>query len=191
MIHLSHDERVRVQAAETAAEAHTRARLVVVTMPVSDRYAIFPAFYGALASIAAVAGLALFTPALPLRTAFFVGAVIFAAVSFLLDWLPLRLASVPKRIKHAHARQMAHHAFAARVLARNDRKTGIVFFVSLGERYVEVVTDRDVDLKIPQSVWDAIITDFTKAAKAGRVADGLVTAIEASTKVLAQHYPAE
>ncbi|MDE2183270.1 MAG: hypothetical protein KGJ78_09635 [Alphaproteobacteria bacterium] len=189
MTQLKHEERVRVQAAETAAEARTRARLVIVTMPVSDRYAIFPSFYGGIAAIAVLAGLALFAPAVPLRTAFFIGAVIFAAASFLLDWLPLRLACVPRHIKHAHARQMAHHAFAARVLAQTERKPGIAFFVSLGERYVEVVTDRDVDLKVPQSVWDGIVAEFTKAAKQDRVCDGLLAAIESCTKVLEQHYP--
>jgi putative membrane protein len=77
------------------------------------------------------------------------------------------------------------------VLAQSDRKTGILLFVSLGERYVEVVTDRDVDLKVPQPVWDAIIKDFTAAAKQKRLADGLVAAVEACTKVLETHYPAK
>ena len=191
MRHLNHEERVKVQAAESAAEARTRARLTVVTLPVSDRYALFPALYGALAAMAVLAGLALFVPVMPLRTAFFIGAAVFAAVSFALDWMPLRLACVPRRIKHAHARTLAHQAFAARVLAQTERKPGITLFVSLGERYVEVVTDRDVDLKVPQSTWDAIIADFTAGAASGRHAEALVAAIQASTKVLEQHYPAE
>ena len=182
---------MKIQAAEAAAETRTRARLVVVTLPVSDRYALFPALYGAVVAMAVLAGLALFAPAMPLRTAFFIGAAVFAAVSFSLDWMPLRLACVPRRIKHAHARALAHHAFAARVLAQTERKPGITLFVSLGERYVEVVTDRDVDLKVPQSTWDAIIADFTAAAARGRHVDAFLAAIEASTKVLEQHYPAE
>ena len=117
--------------------------------------------------------------------------MVFAAVSFLLEWLPLKLMSVPKHFKHAHARQMAHRAFAARVLAQTDRKPGIVLFVSLGERYVEVVTDRDVDLHVPQSTWDAVIADFARAAKQKRLADGLVAAVDACTKVLETHYPAK
>jgi len=189
--HLSADERARLHAVEQAAEARTHARFVLTTVPVSDRYALYPIVYGAIAAMAALAALALFWPALSLRTGFFAAAVVFAAVSFSLDWLPLRLMSVPKRAKHAHAQAMAHRAFAARILAQTDHKPGILFFVSLGERYVEVVTDRDVDLRAPQSVWDAIIADFTDAARKGRVADGIANAVEACAKVLETHYPAK
>ena len=56
---------------------------------------------------------------------------------------------------------------------------------------MEVVTDRDVDLKVPQSAWDAIIKDFIAAAKQKRVSDGLIAAVDACTKVLEKHYPAK
>ena len=107
------------------------------------------------------------------------------------EWLPLRLLLVPRHAKHWECWEMAHRSFAARVLAQTDRKTGILLFVSLGERYVEVVTDRDVDLHVQQSTWDAVIADFTRAAKQGRLADGLVAAVDACTKVLETHYPAK
>lgn len=190
MTHLSHDERARLHAACEAAGKRTSARFELVTVPVSDRYAHYPIIYGAVVGLAVLGALALFWPELSLRTGFFATAVGFAASSFLFEWLPLRLMLVPKHIKHAHARDMAHRAFAARVLAQTDRKPGIVFFVSLGERYVEVVTDRDVDLKVPQGTWDAVIADFTRAAKQKRLADGLVAAVDACAKVLETHYPA-
>ena len=189
--YLSHDERVRLQAAEKAAEARTHARFVAVAVPVSDRYASYPLLYGAAAGLTVLGALALFWPEFSLRAGFIAAAAMFAVVSLLFDWLPLRLLLVPKHIKHAHARSLAHHAFAARVLAQTDRKPGIVFFVSLGERYVEVVTDRDVDLKVPQGIWDEVIADFTRAAKQKRLADGLVAAAEACIKVLETHYPAD
>lgn len=188
--HLTADDHKRLSAALAEAATHTCARFELVSVHVSDRYALFPLVYGAVAGLTALGAQALFWPALPLRTGFFVAVVVFAAVAFLLDWLPLRLLSVPRRIKHAHARDMAHRAFAARVLAQPDRKPGVVFFVSLGERYVEIVTDRDVHQRVLQPAWDAIVADFARAAKERRVADGLLAATDACTKVLAEHYPA-
>jgi putative membrane protein len=188
---LSSDERRALQAACEAAEKRTSARLVVVTVPISDRYALYPLVYGGIAAVAVFGALALFWHHLPLREAFFLTAMIAAAVTFALDVMPLRLMAVPRRAKNWECWELAHRAFASRVLARNDRKTGIVLFVSFGERYIEVVTDRDVDLHIPQTVWDAIIKDFLVAAKKGRVGEGLPAAVEACAKVLEQHYPAE
>ncbi|MBU6297893.1 MAG: TPM domain-containing protein [Alphaproteobacteria bacterium] len=187
--HLSAEQRTKLHAACEAAEARTHARFVLVTMHVSDRYALYPLVYGAVLGFTALGALALFWPELSLRPAFFAAAAVFAVASLVLDWLPLRLRVVPKRVKHAHARTMAHHAFAARVLAQNDHKPGIVFFVSLGERYVEVVTDRDVDKRIPQKTWDGVIAEFAAAAKAGRITDGFLAAVESCTKVLEMHYP--
>jgi len=189
--HLSSDERARLHAVEQAAEARTSARLAVVTVPISDRYALYPIIFGAIAAMAVLAALALFWSALSLRTGFFASAVVFAAVSFLFEWLPLRLMLIPKHAKHWECWELAHRSFASRVLAQIDRKPGIVLFVSLGERYVEIVTDRDVDLRVPQSTWDAVIADFTDAARKGRVADGIVNAVEACAKVLETHYPAK
>ena len=187
--HLSAEQRAKLHAACEAAEARTHARFVLVTQHVSDRYALYPLIYGAIAGFTALGILALVWPELSLRYAFFAATAVFALVALALDWLPLRLRAVPKRVKHAHARAMAHHAFAARVLAQNDHKPGIVFFVSLGERYVEVVTDRDVDQRIPQKTWDAIIAGFTAAAKSGRITEGFLAAVESCTKVLETHYP--
>ena len=188
---LSHDERVKLHEAVEAAEARTSARLSVVTVPVSDRYALYPIIIGGIAALAVFAGLALFWHKLPLREAFFITAVVCAGVTFLMDWMPLRLMFVPRHAKNWECWELAHRSFASRILAQTERKTGIVLFVSLGEHYVEVVTDRDVDLKVPQAVWDAIIADFLAAAKAGRLSEGLLGAVEACTKVLEEHYPAE
>lgn len=191
MTKLNHDERIKLHEAVDAAEARTAARLVVVTVPVSDRYTLYPMIFGGIAALAVFAVLALVWHGMALREAFLITAVVCAGVTFLMDWLPLRLMLVPRHAKNWECWELAHRSFASRILAQTDRKTGIVFFVSFGERYVEVVTDRDVDLKVPQSVWDAIIRDFLAAAKQGRMAEGLLAAVEACTKVLEQHYPAE
>ncbi len=191
MTKLSHDERVKLHDAVDAAEARTGARLALVTVPVSDRYALYPMIFGGIAALAVFAALALFWHKLPLREAFFITAAVSAGVTFLMDWLPLRLMLVPRHAKNWECWELAHRSFASRVLAQTDRKTGIVLFVSFGERYVEVVTDRDVDLRVPQETWDKIIADFLATAKKGRLAEGLLAAVEACTKVLEEHYPAE
>jgi putative membrane protein len=173
------------------ARGRTSARLALTVVYVSDKYPLYSLVYGALAGIAVLGALALGWPNLPLRDGFYaaVGATI--VVTALFDIMPLRLKFIPRHAKFWECWELAHRSFAARILAQNDRKTGILIFVSLGERYIEVVTDRDVDRHIPQSVWDALIKDFTTAAKRRRIGEGLIAAVENATKVLEQHYPAQ
>lgn len=186
---LSSDDRARLHVACEAAEKRTSARLAVVTVPVSDRYALYPLVYGGIAAVTVLAVLAVFFRHMPLRESFILTVAIAGVVTFALDVIALRLMVVPRHAKNWECWELAHRAFASRVLAQNDRKTGILFFVSLGERYVEVVTDRDVDRRVPQSVWDAVIKEFLDTARAGRVGEALTAAVESCTKVLEQQYP--
>jgi len=189
--HLTHDEHAKLHAAEQAAEARTGARLVLDVVPLSDRYALYPIVYGAVAGLLLLGLLALLLPELSLRDGFFATAIAFCVVSLALEWLPLKLLIVPKKVKHHHAREMAHRVFAARILAQADKKPGVALFAALGERYVEIVADRDVHSRVPQSAWDTIIADFSDFARKGRAVDGLLAAAQACTKVLEEHYPAK
>lgn len=187
---ITNEQRAALKQVLEAAEKRTSARIAVQTVPVSDHYKLYPLVYGGLAAVLMLAVLAFFWPHVSLRYAFLVTIVTSGLATFLLDLWPLRIAVVPRHAKNWECWELAHRAFASRVLAQNERKTGILLFVSLAEHYVEVVTDRDVDRHIPQSVWDAIIKDFLAEAKQGRVGDALPKMVEASTAVLAQHYPA-
>jgi putative membrane protein len=187
---ITDEQRRKLKLALDDAEKRTSARIAVTTVPLSDKYKLYPLVFGGLVGMAVLAVLAVFSPHLPLREAFLFTVIAAGAGTFLLDFWPLRLAVVPRQAKLWECWELAHRAFASRILAQNDRKTGILVFVSLGEHYVEVVTDRDVDRHIPQTVWDAIIKDFLAEAKQGRVGEALPKMVEACTGVLEQHYPA-
>ena len=184
-------ERERIHAATAAVERRTSAVFALAIVHVSERYLLYPLIWGAALSLTATGVLALLHPELGIGLGFAVNAALFIVLSLILDWLPLRLRLVPRRARHARARQLAHREFAARILANAQRRNGVLFFVSLGERYVEVIADRDIHARVPQGTWDRIVADFIAAVKAGRLADGFVTAIEACAAVLETHYPRE
>ena len=184
---LSQAERQRIHAAIAAAEARTQARFAAVIVAASERYTLYPPLWGAMVALMAGAVLALARPELSLRLGILIVAAIFAAFALVFDWFGLRLLLVPRRAKHEHARNLAHREFAARILAPG--REGILFFVSLGERYVEILASRDVHVRVGEAAWNAIVADFTASAKAGRVADGAIAAIEACAGHLAAHFP--
>lgn len=188
---LTAEQRQHIDAAVAAVERRTSAAFALAIVKVSDRYALFPVVWSALIALIATGLLALLRPDLGIRDGFLVDAVLFAVLTFALDWLPLRLRLVPRRIKHAHARQLAHREFAARILASAQHRNGVLFFVSLGERYVEVIADRDIHARVAQGTWDKIVADFIAAVRSGRLADGFIAAIEACAAVLETHYPGE
>jgi putative membrane protein len=185
----SEAERARLHAAAEAARGRTAARFEIAVAPVSDRYLLYPVAFGAFAALVAGGVLALFAPAIGLRLAIVCEAAVFALLSLALEWTPLKLLLVPRRLRHQRAREFAHRAFAARILAAQDRRPGMVVFLSLGERYVELVTDDELDRRIGQAAWNRIVADFTAAARRGTLADALEGVIAACGAQLAQHFP--
>jgi putative membrane protein len=65
----------------------------------------------------------------------------------------------------------------------------VLFFVSLAERYVEIVADKGIHEKLGETRWRAIIEVFVNQQSRGRVVDGFVDAIGACGKAMAEHFP--
>jgi putative membrane protein len=107
----------------------------------------------------------------------------------LCDWTPIRLRLVPTYVKHAQARHLAHREFHAHFADDKSTRECILFFVSLGEHYVEIIADHETHARVPSNAWNKIVGDFSAAIARSRVADGLLGPIESCGEVLNTHYP--
>jgi putative membrane protein len=103
--------------------------------------------------------------------------------------MPVRLCLVSRHHKHVRARRLAHREFAAHIIGGGPHRNRLLIFVSLGERYVEVLADRDTHKLVPEGTWDRIVEEFLARVRSGAVADGILAAIEACGTVLEQHHP--
>ncbi|TGW05094.1 SDR family NAD(P)-dependent oxidoreductase, partial [Mesorhizobium sp. M2D.F.Ca.ET.145.01.1.1] len=81
-----------------------------------------------------------------------------ACVLALLWTLPgLRIHMVPRRLRYQAAHANAVKQFLARNVHRTTARTGVLIFVSIAERYAEVVADSGIDAKVGQQVWDGVV----------------------------------
>jgi len=181
------EEYTRIDAAIAAVERSTAADLDLVVTRVSDRYSLYPLVWAALTALLITGILAMMWPGLNARVAILIQLIILIALTLLFDWLPLHLMLVPMRIKRAHARQLARREFAAH--DGGDHRRRILLFISLGERYVEIIADRATHALAAESVWSKIVADFLETVKSGRIADRAIAAIEACGAVLATYHP--
>ena len=186
---LSAEDRSRIHTALTDAQARSHARFTLMILPVSDRYAMYPVAWAGMFALAVGALLALFWQHVGLRMGFLFEAAAFGFAALLLDIRPLHIALVPKRLKQARARAMAHREFAASVLAAQNPSGGIVLFASLGERYVEVIADRIVHARVGEAAWAEIVGEFSSRAQSGLLADAFINAIQACASHLEEHFP--
>jgi len=100
-----------------------------------------------------------------------------------------RFSVVPKGVKRDRAHAEAQRLFAAHGLHQTMERTGVLIFVSLAERYVEVVADAGISEKVSEKVWDTAVIAMLEAIKRDELGNGFIEAIGICGKVLAEHFP--
>ena len=189
---LTESDRERIEQAVEAAEGHTAAEFVTVIVPASGHYLYLPTL-AAAAAMLLLSGSALVVPwPFPVITVsqFYMGQVLgFIALYGLFHWWPVRRRLVPRHIQHERARHRAHQAFLDLGLASTRDRTGVLFFVSVAEHYVEIITDRGVGRAVDDSVWANTVSHFAATVRQGRIADGVIDAVNACASVLAERLP--
>jgi putative membrane protein len=185
---LSDADRERIEAAIAALETRTSAELAVVVARQAHDYAAYPFLWSAALGLFAGGALAVAFPAVRPIDVILVEGVVFALAYLALHFTPLGIALVPAHVKRAHARRLAAAEFASIVAQRTADRAGVLLFVSLAERHVEILVDRGVDAAVGPNEWPAIVERF-RDAEGGTLADRLVAATQACASILGQHLP--
>jgi len=190
MIHFSPEDKARITAAIHDAEKNTSGEFVAVVAHASDHYVILPLLWSAIIALL-VPGICLFLGvSLHWVHLYQIQLLIFIALALLLLTVPgLHFALVPKRVKHARASRLAYAQFYQQGVQLTAHHSGVLFFVSLAERYVEIVADKGIHEKIGEARWRGIIELFVAQVRRGKVVEGFVEAIGACGAAMAEHYP--
>ena len=205
---LSEADHDKVSEAIAAAEAKSNGEIVAVATPLSDSYHDV-ALHWALVPLFAVLAWAAWRPsALEWWYNFLLGGwdaeptlgqlltllMIFAALKFtvallILKWMPLRLALTPATTKHRRVRRRAVTVFRAAAERRTVGRTGVLVYLSMGERRAEIVADEAILKVTDDSTWGEAMASLLEHVREGRAGDGIVAAIEQVGVVLAEHFP--
>jgi len=191
---LDEKDHQRVAAAIRNAEARTSGEIVCVLARASDSY-FYPAALtlGAgilLASLLVAFGLDHYWIAM--RLWHFVAAQMAASVCALgLIWLfpGMRIIFVPRQLRYRRAHRNAVTQFLSRNIHTTSGRTGVLIFLSLAERYAEVVADAGIDSRVPQETWDSIVGELVRHAASDRIVEGFEMAIAAAGELLAREFP--
>jgi putative membrane protein len=65
----------------------------------------------------------------------------------------------------------------------------VLIYLSLGERRAEVIADAAIHDRVSEDVWGEAMAALLGHVRAGRIADGLIAAVERVGVVLAEHTP--
>jgi uncharacterized membrane protein len=89
------------------------------------------------------------------------------------------------------ARERALDVFSQLRIWDTVHNNGVLIYLLLADRDVEIVADRGIDAKVGAAGWERICAEMEKDFRAGNFQGGVIKGIEAVSRLLAQHFPAQ
>ena len=210
---LTPDDHRRIETAVADAEAGTSGDIFCVLAGEASTYREVPIAWGAAAALLippAVAALAL----RPLLAAITAGgwtaaqtaaeqnqigfaltgyaiaqALIFGIVTLLASLPPIRRVLTPRFLKRHRVKKAAFHHFVAAHSHAKESDTGILIFVALVERQVEVLADAAIHAKCGDAVWARAAAAVQEGMKDPDPTSGIENAIAICGGALKAHFP--
>ncbi len=103
------------------------------------------------------------------------------AIEASLPWSYLR--------RNAPPRERALMMFSKLRVWDTEHNNGVLLYVNLADRAVEIVADRGIAAKVPRARWQSICHAARDHFGGGRMEAGAVEAIQAIGAVLTEHFP--
>jgi len=87
------------------------------------------------------------------------------------------------------ARERALEVFAQLRLWDTDERNGVLIYLLLAERDLEIVADRGVNARVSAQEWESICRTMEMSLTKGHYGEAVVAGIEAASRLLARHFP--
>ncbi|MBB6479296.1 TPM domain-containing protein [Spirochaeta isovalerica] len=201
---LSEEDNKRIAEAVSKAESKTSGEIVTAIIRESSDYAfhellaaMFGGFIFYTVSLLSYGSIANFLertfwsykeswPALFIG----IGTILFMGILYLLanvegvDRLIVPASTISMKVK-----RRALLFFSEAGLFDTRDRTGILIFISLREKRVELLADKGINDKVDTGAWGDIVDELVGNIKHGKMVDGLVKAVESCGDRLIEHFP--
>ncbi len=90
----------------------------------------------------------------------------------------------------ASARERAVMLFSKLRVWDTERNTGVLLYVLLADKAVEIVADRGIAARVDPADWAAVCRELARAFREGKAEEGVSRALGRISELLARHFPA-
>jgi uncharacterized membrane protein len=98
-------------------------------------------------------------------------------------------ASLPFHFLKFSPRRRAEALFSELSVWDTEDNSGVLIYVQLLDRRIEIVADRGIAAKVEQREWDAVCRAMEGFFRKQQYLEGALEAIERITRILARHFP--
>jgi putative membrane protein len=170
------------------AENRTSGEIYVVVAHSADDFRLVPILWAAVFALMLAWALHLAT-SLSATLILSLQSLGFLGLAIVLSLPGLRYRIVPPALAEDAAHRAATAQFMAHGVHLTEARTGVLVYVSMIPRRIEIIADSGIHAKVPPDTWDRTVALVASEARAGRLTDGLAAAIRTIGDCLAQHFP--
>lgn len=87
-------------------------------------------------------------------------------------------------------RQRAHEVFAHLRVWDTHQHSGVLIYVLLCDRAIEILADRGIAARVGDAEWKSVCAQMQQRFAAGEFEHGAVEGVNAVNEILAKHFPA-
>ncbi len=118
-------------------------------------------------------------------------ALLFIVTALIVAIPAVRRRLTPRALKRHRVARLARQQFAAIAARARGSQTGVLIFVALDDRQVEILADGAIHQKVGEAPWARAAAAITGAMKGGAdPTSGIVEAVEICGAALKEHFPA-
>jgi uncharacterized membrane protein len=88
------------------------------------------------------------------------------------------------------SRERAREVFAQHGVWNTEENTGVLVYLLLADRRVEIVADRGITARVSDGEWNTICRTMETHFREGRFEEGSIAGVRAISEHLARHFPA-
>lgn len=187
---VSKAEQAQIREAIEAFEVKSSAEIVTVIAKQSDNYPYIPTLWAAVMTL--VISWPLFGMlGLEDKNTFTLAQIaLFGALVFIVHLKPIKFRILPASVKKKRSANKARETFFELLQQEESNEGFVVLYVSEAEKYVEIIADPLVHEKIYNMYWEEIVANFISHVHNGEIAKGYLEAIERTSELLIEHFPA-
>jgi uncharacterized membrane protein len=87
------------------------------------------------------------------------------------------------------ARARAVEVFSLLRIWDTEHNNGVLIYLLLADRKVEIIADRGIHQKLGQEIWETICREMENSFRQGKFEEGVIAGIQSVCKHLEQNYP--
>lgn len=111
-------------------------------------------------------------------------------IGYLLAYIPrIKRVFLRKSEIDEEVHQRALEVFFANELHSTKERNGVLIFISMLERKIELIADKGISDLVSKDVWNGVIESLILEIKHGDFTTGICHAIESCGDILKEHFP--